>query len=261
MGLRSRRRSRRPAAGAAGGRQQQPAGSWGSWAAAAQQRRLPEGVEAQLHHARAALPVPPAVSAARHGTRATQCCPAQSSLIITTCPHTAVHRRPAASAAAPLSGCPRIVGCCPTAIAQSPTFSSACLRARCSCGPELLASLFKVDVSSDLLAQLLLALAAGAQLLAQQEQAQQQCDAGFILRALQALTTAGRFGLNVRLLGGKVQAAVRQMFSDISSCLPSSREAAAMPEGGAAGDGAAAAAEGPGALELAAKLQRLYGAA
>jgi hypothetical protein len=138
-----------------------------------------------------------------------------------------------------------------------------------------------VDISSELLAQLLLALAHRAQLLGagpaglerrgqQQEagflveageqqawgqQRQQggggaagqqdgQQEAGFLVDGLEGLTGAGRFELNVRLLGSKNKAAVQQLFWDLDALA-------------ASGD-AAAGAELQARL---ARLQQLYGVA
>jgi hypothetical protein len=179
--------------------------------------------------------------------------------------------------------------------------SVCCCPHCCRCGPALLGAIFKVDVSSELLAALLQALAHRMQQLQQGQQHQQRhtsagastpaaapaaagpaaplppalaseeaADAGctqkqeqqaeqqrheastttaqgdaahqqdttsslaasqqaaaasaqqeavFVLDVLSSLTSAGRFGLAVRLLSSKVKAAVQQMFSQLEHCL------------------------------------------
>jgi Potential Monad-binding region of RPAP3 len=79
--------------------------------------------------------------------------------------------------------------------------------------PALLTKVFKVDIKSTLLTQLLLALATGRSDIPDAASVH-----GKVLLVLQALASAGRFQLSVKLLPKQVKSAVRQMCEELVSC-------------------------------------------
>lgn len=89
--------------------------------------------------------------------------------------------------------------------------------------PDLLASIFRVEISTDLLREVIAALECSWMSHAGVAEDSREGAAGeealFVIHCLQALSTAGRFSLTVRLLGSKFKDTLTSLFKSLQEAL------------------------------------------
>ena len=85
--------------------------------------------------------------------------------------------------------------------------------------PELISSIFRVEISTDLLREILTALESSwmshAGAAEDRAEGAAAVEAAFVIQCLQALTTAGRFSLTVRLIGSKGKETLSCLFKSL----------------------------------------------